>query len=175
MSLLHLQFYPFQELKLVLTLHKLEIKVRSFPSPQAPLHCAHDFLCETNHSHVPASWSLGVDGCRACPTTLWLLAMEVPVPSANQIWASGLRFCFLCPFWGSWRWWHMRLVSRVDLCLLQRWGHFPWGTEKSGQSMPNHPHILKYFGPRSHEIYSKTCGSNFFFCKMSFSMSHERN
>ena len=44
-SLLHLQFYPFQEWRLVLTLQELEIKVRSFPSPQAPVHCAHDCLC----------------------------------------------------------------------------------------------------------------------------------
>lgn len=86
-----------------------------------------------------------------------------PTAICKSNWASRLRFCFLCPFWGNWRWWHMRLVSRVDLCLLQRWGHLPWGTGKSGQSMPNHPPILKYFGPRSHEIYSKTCGSNFFF------------
>lgn len=81
--LLHLQFYPFQDLKLVLTLHKLEVKVKSFPSPQRTVLTI--FYAKQTHSRIPASWSLCVDGCLACPTTLCLLVLEVTLPSTNQI------------------------------------------------------------------------------------------
>lgn len=93
--LFYLPFYPFQELKLVLTLHKLDIKVKSFPSPQYTVLTT--FYAKETHSHIPASWSLCVDGCLACP--------HCPLPAGprghtaiyKSNWTSS--FAFFGPFW----------------------------------------------------------------------------
>lgn len=83
--LLHLQFYPFQDLKLVLTLHKLEVKVKSFPSPQCTVVI---FLFFMQNKPTAAFLLLGACvwmGAWPAPPTLCLLALEVTLQSANQI------------------------------------------------------------------------------------------
>ena len=137
MRLLHLQFYPFQELKLVLTLHKLEIKVKSFPSPQYTVLTTYD--AKETHSHIPASWSLCLDGCLACPTTLCLLSLKVTLPSTNQIEhqvllslaLSGTKLIIMM---------HEVYIKGRFVCSAKMRCTF---LGKFWSVMPNHPHSLK--------------------------------
>lgn len=137
MRLLHLQFYPFQELKLVLTLHKLEIKVKSFPSPQYTVLTT--FYAKETHSHIPSSWSLCLDGCLACPTTLCLLALKVTLPSTNQIEhqvllslaLSGTKLMIMM---------HEVYIKGRFICSAKMRCTF---LGKFWAVMPNHPHSLK--------------------------------
>lgn len=100
-------------------------------------------------------------GCSACHTTLWLLAVEVTLLSANQIRASGpLVFPFLCFFRFSWWSWRLRSKAAYDCCKDE--AHLPWGVSKLWAVMPNRPLPLNSIGPRSHVMYSKTCGFYFF-------------
>lgn len=78
------------------------------------------------------------------PPALWLRAVEVTLQYADQNWASGLLILLFFP---------SRLIS------IAKVGHT--FLEVLWAGMPDLPHPLNSVGPRSHEIYSKTCGFHF--------------